>query len=96
MCIPMAGPASVPIADLDAATVEDVKAFHAAYYRPDNAVLVVAGNFDQKQFDAWVDKYFGPLQFAQARDSACHRRGAGAHAAEVTDRLSCPMCRCRR
>jgi len=49
------------IADLDAATLEDVRAFHALHYRPDNAVLVVAGNFDPKQFDAWVDRYFGPI-----------------------------------
>jgi len=49
------------IADLDAATVEDVRAFHAEYYRPDNAVLVVAGNFDTAQLNQWVDKYFGPV-----------------------------------
>jgi len=49
------------IADLDAATVEDVRAFHAEYYRPDNAVLVVAGNFDPAQLNQWVDKYFGPI-----------------------------------
>ena len=49
------------IADLDAATVEDVRAFHALYYRPDNAVLVVAGNFDEAQLNRWVDKYFGPI-----------------------------------
>jgi zinc protease len=47
--------------DLNAATVEDVRQFHAAYYRPDNAVLVVSGNFDQAQLDAWVDQYFGPI-----------------------------------
>lgn len=47
--------------DLDAATVEDVRAFHATYYRPDNAVLVVAGNFDQAQLDQWVDTYFAPI-----------------------------------
>src|SRR6185369_16046604 len=58
---PYGRPGIGSIEDLDASTVEDVKAFHAAYYRPDNAVLVVAGNFDQKQLDAWVDKYFGPL-----------------------------------
>jgi zinc protease len=58
---PYGRPGIGSIADLDAATLEDVKAFHAAYYRPDNAVLVVAGNFDQKQLDAWIDKYFGPL-----------------------------------
>jgi zinc protease len=45
--------------DLDAATLEDVRAFHSTFYRPDNAVLIVVGDFDQRQLDAWVDKYFG-------------------------------------
>lgn len=49
------------IEDLDAATIEDVRRFHATYYRPDNAVLIVAGNFDQAQLDGWVDQYFAPL-----------------------------------
>ena len=49
------------IANLDTATVEDVRAFHAAYYRPDNAVLVVSGNFDGKQLDGWIDQYFSPI-----------------------------------
>jgi len=58
---PYARPGIGSIADLDAATIEDVRAFHATYYRPDNAVLVVAGNFDQAQFDRWVDQYFAPI-----------------------------------
>ena len=58
---PYGRPTIGSIADLDASTLDDVKAFHAAYYRPDNAILVVAGNFEQKQLDAWVDKYFAPL-----------------------------------
>ncbi|HVS31558.1 MAG TPA: pitrilysin family protein [Thermoanaerobaculia bacterium] len=49
------------IEDLDAATIEDVQRFHKTYYRPDNAVLIVAGDFEQKQLDAWVDKYFTPI-----------------------------------
>ncbi len=49
------------IEELDAATIDDVRAFHRAYYRPDNAALIVAGNFDQARLDAWVDKYFGVL-----------------------------------
>jgi zinc protease len=49
------------IEELDAATLEDVRRFHATYYRPDNAVLIVAGNFDDAQLDAWVDQYFAPL-----------------------------------
>ncbi|HEV7660895.1 MAG TPA: pitrilysin family protein [Allosphingosinicella sp.] len=59
---PYARPGIGSIEDLDAATIDDVRAFHATYYRPDNAVLVVAGNFDQAQFDRWVDQYFGPIQ----------------------------------
>ena len=48
--------------DLDAATLEDVRAFHKTFYRPDNAVLIVVGDFEQGQLDAWVDKYFGKIQ----------------------------------
>jgi zinc protease len=50
------------IEDLDAATTENVRKFHETYYRPDNATLLVVGDFDPKQFDAWVDKYFAPIQ----------------------------------
>ncbi|HSC64552.1 MAG TPA: pitrilysin family protein [Caldimonas sp.] len=49
------------IEDLEAATVADVVEFHARHYRPDNATLVVVGDFEQKQVDAWIDKYFGPV-----------------------------------
>jgi zinc protease len=50
------------IEELDAATIDDVRAFHAAYYRPDNAALVVVGNFDEAELDAWIDKYLAPLK----------------------------------
>ncbi len=49
------------IEDLDAASLKDVQDFHNTYYRPDNATLVVVGDFDPKELDAWVDKYFGPI-----------------------------------
>jgi zinc protease len=58
---PYGRPGIGSIEDLDAATVDDVRAFHATYYRPDNAVLVVAGNFDAAQLNAWVDEYFGDI-----------------------------------
>jgi len=50
------------IEELDAATVDDVRAFHRTFYRPDNAALIIVGNFDPAQLDAWVDKYFGGLK----------------------------------
>ncbi len=49
------------IADLEAATLPDVVAFHAAHYRPDDATLVVTGDFDPPQLQQWVDTYFGRL-----------------------------------
>jgi zinc protease len=49
------------VEELRAATLEDVRSFHATYYRPDNATLIVAGDFDQKQLDAWVDKYMARI-----------------------------------
>lgn len=49
------------LADLQAASMDDVKAFFRQYYVPNNASLVIAGDFDPKQAKAWVEKYFGPI-----------------------------------
>jgi len=48
--------------ELSAATTKDANDFYKTFYRPDNAYLIVVGNFDQKQFDAWTDKYFGRIE----------------------------------
>src|SRR4051812_43832453 len=50
------------IEELDAASIDDVRAFHEAYYRPDNAALIVVGNFDEAKLNAWIDKYFAGLK----------------------------------
>ncbi|MGE5276320.1 MAG: M16 family metallopeptidase [Acidobacteriota bacterium] len=47
--------------DLDAATLADVKTFFGTYYAPNNAALVVVGDFDPKQTDAWIEKYFAGI-----------------------------------
>lgn len=49
------------IEDLDASSLKDVQDFHSTYYRPDNATMVVVGDFDPKQLDAWIDKYFASI-----------------------------------
>ena len=49
------------IPNLDSASIDDVRAFHATYYRPDNAILVVSGNFDPAQLNGWVDQYFAGI-----------------------------------
>jgi len=58
---PYARPIGGTIADLDQASLADVQAFHETYYRPDNAVLVVSGNFDPGRLDAWADRYIGSV-----------------------------------
>src|SRR5688500_15959396 len=49
------------MADLEAATLEEARAFHENFYRPDNAILIVSGNFDQAQLDRWVDEHLGTI-----------------------------------
>ncbi|HEV2289257.1 MAG TPA: pitrilysin family protein [Candidatus Acidoferrales bacterium] len=49
------------MADLDKATVEQVRAFHDIYYRPNNATLVIVGNFRPAEALAWAQKYFGGI-----------------------------------
>ncbi len=47
------------MADLTAATLKDVESFYRTYYVPNNATLVIAGDFKSAQATAWVKKYFG-------------------------------------
>jgi zinc protease len=47
--------------DVANATIEDVKAFHKKYYIPNNATLVVSGDFDTEQVKAMIQKYFGEI-----------------------------------
>jgi zinc protease len=47
---------------LDAATLEEFQAFNKKFYIPNNAVLVVAGQFDKNQAKDWIQKYFGPIK----------------------------------
>ena len=50
------------MADLDAASLEDVSAFFRTYYAPNNAVLSIVGDVDPDQARAWVRRYFGRWQ----------------------------------
>ncbi len=52
--------------DLQAATLDDVKSFFRRYYVPNNTVLVLAGDFDEKQARGWIEKYFGPIAKGEA------------------------------
>ena len=49
------------LAHLDAATLEDVRSFFRTFYAPNNAVLVVTGDFDAAQTMAWIHEYFDDI-----------------------------------
>ncbi len=50
------------IAELDASKLPEVKAFHSTFYRPDNATLVVVGDFRPNELHDWVVKFLGAVK----------------------------------
>ncbi|MCR6662023.1 MAG: insulinase family protein [Luteimonas sp.] len=47
--------------DLEAATLDDVRAFHRDYYGPNNAILGIAGDISAEEGFALAQKYFGDI-----------------------------------
>lgn len=80
------------IADLDAAKLEDVKAFFDAYYVPNNAVLSLAGDFDVEAAKAMIADTFGrvPRGADVAVPTAAEPKPVALRL-EVTDRIPSPM-----
>lgn len=53
------------LADLDSAKLEDVDKFFKTFYAPNNAVLVVSGDFDMAEARKMIDKYFTGIPASQ-------------------------------
>ncbi len=49
------------LADLDAATLDDVKEFFRRWYVPNNVILTISGDFNAAQAKEWVEKYFAEI-----------------------------------
>ena len=94
--------------EIEAATVADAKEFSSRYYRPNNAVLVIQGEFEPAQARAMVERYFGDIprgtqgRHARPFRAAADRRRASGRASTrwrpspATARLSRPRARQRR
>jgi zinc protease len=52
------------LGDLDAATLGDVRQFFKTFYAPNNAVLVITGDFEASAAKAWISKYFAGIPAA--------------------------------
>src|SRR5690606_18974184 len=53
------------LVDLQNATVEDVKEFYDKYYGPNNATLLLAGDFESAEAKKLIEKYFGEIKRRQ-------------------------------
>lgn len=51
--------------DLTAATLDDVQSFFKKYYVPKNTGLVIAGDFEENEMRAMIEKYFGDMEPGQ-------------------------------
>lgn len=51
--------------DLQSATVEDVREFYDKFYGPNNATLVIAGDFEKEEAKKLIEKYFGEIKRRQ-------------------------------
>ena len=47
--------------DIERVPVDSLRAFYKKFYQPDNAMLVVAGKFDEQKALEYINKYFGSL-----------------------------------
>ncbi len=77
------------MADLDAASLDDVKTWFKTYYGPANATVVLAGDITPAQAKAKVEKYFGDLPPGPplARQKAWVAKRTGEQRAEMQDRV---------
>jgi zinc protease len=48
-------------ADIENVPIERLQAFYRKYYQPDNAILTVAGQFDQERVEALIEEKFGVI-----------------------------------
>ena len=76
--------------DIESATLADAKTFASKYYQPQNAVLVVTGDFDEASAKGWIDKYYGniPSQKAEPIPDLTEPRQEKEKTVSRTDKLA--------
>jgi zinc protease len=76
------------MADLNKATLDDLRRFFAEFYHPGNACLTLVGDFDPQQAKALIDRYFGPLKAGgKRRQVVAENETAKAQRLERSDKV---------
>ena len=82
-CFPYAHTVIGSMADLDAAKLPDVQAFFDTYYAPNNATLVVVGDFNPAELRGLVNQYFAGIPSHAAPEAPrCDATGGAGRAAQ--------------
>jgi zinc protease len=79
--------------DLDHATLDDVRAYFVEHYTPSRTALTIAGDFDRRQAERWVARYFGSIPQREAAPAPAPveaRPPAGEERSELVDRVPAP------
>lgn len=77
---PLANPVSGSVAEINALTKADAEAFYHRWYRPDNALLVLAGDINLKDAKFLVNKYYGRIK--KGKDDLVVPDYSGAYAGD--------------
>lgn len=77
--------------DLDAASLDDLKAFFLEYYHPGNATLSIVGDFEPTETRKWIREYFGSLaEGPRRRKVKPPGRAVAADRTTIVDRVEFP------
>lgn len=79
--------------DIQRYQLADLEAFFKRWYGPNNAVLTIAGDFDEAQTLAWVTQYFGPIAAGPALDKPVKKlhRLDDSRYVTLEDRIHLPL-----
>ena len=75
--------------DLGAASVDDVRDFFTTWYRPDNCVLTIVGDFEPSGAKALVEQYFGDIASGGSFPEFTLERKAAGH--EIRETFASPV-----
>ena len=50
------------MSDIENTTKKDLQNWYKSYYQPNNAVVIIAGNFDKDKVKMYIKKYYGPIK----------------------------------
>ena len=79
------------ISHIQNASMEDVKAFYAKYYRPDNAILSIAGNVETEHIRHLAEKWFEPIPAGQQEQNVYPLEPEQTRSRELTVERSVPQ-----